>query len=144
MSTHFREVCQFGVVHNQCRCPGNRIERTINCDRPSEHSTLTHVVVETGTPLPLRGNPFLEQMPDLDKMESGEFLNWAGTDPVRWARAFQHFDGRTSSSADTLLNLVAWFDNAITAGKVSAVNLPRSQRPDGQALMHPGEQVKEF
>lgn len=36
---HKREVCQYGVVHAQCRCAGNGIafQTQIACDRPDEH-----------------------------------------------------------------------------------------------------------
>lgn len=35
MAGHFREVCQFGTTHSQCRCPSpNKEIRTIKCPSP--------------------------------------------------------------------------------------------------------------
>jgi hypothetical protein len=38
MSSHYREECEFGVTHGQCRCPNPaKHVRKIKCDRPAEH-----------------------------------------------------------------------------------------------------------
>jgi len=35
--SHFREVCQYGKTHNQCRCGGQKTIRIIDCPTPGKH-----------------------------------------------------------------------------------------------------------
>jgi hypothetical protein len=36
--THYKEVCEFGYTHGQCRCPDpNKTERRIVCSNPQSH-----------------------------------------------------------------------------------------------------------
>lgn len=56
--SHFKEVCPYGYVHSQCRCPDpNKTVRAIDCPNPQRHSTLppsyaTGGVVESHVPTP--------------------------------------------------------------------------------------------
>lgn len=36
---HYVEVCEFGKVHSQCRCPGPKTRRVVECNRPETHRT---------------------------------------------------------------------------------------------------------
>jgi hypothetical protein len=37
-SLHYREVCEYGRTHAECRCPDpNKHEKRVECDRPEEH-----------------------------------------------------------------------------------------------------------
>lgn len=39
-SSHYAELCQYGQIHAQCRCPSsNKTITTIVCDRPSQHAS---------------------------------------------------------------------------------------------------------
>lgn len=39
---HFKEVCEFGCVHGQCRCPNpSKSIRRVTCDVPEKHRTTT-------------------------------------------------------------------------------------------------------
>jgi hypothetical protein len=57
MSGHFRDVCEFGFVHRQCRCPStNKTEHSVKCDRPSEHDLVTSAPI-----LPSKPGDFLDE-----------------------------------------------------------------------------------
>lgn len=34
--SHFKEKCQYGFMHRQCRCPGGTTTM-VKCDRPTTH-----------------------------------------------------------------------------------------------------------
>ena len=36
--SHFKKVCEFGVVHSQCRCAGPHAIRPVKCDVPYLHN----------------------------------------------------------------------------------------------------------
>lgn len=39
---HYKEVCQYGLVHGQCRCPSNdKFTRHVECDKPKQHAEMT-------------------------------------------------------------------------------------------------------
>ncbi len=40
--THYRDVCQYGYVHGQCRCIGPKADRHVDCNNPS------HAPAQTG------------------------------------------------------------------------------------------------
>lgn len=43
-SGHGQEVCQYGIVHSQCRCiDGNRQGTLIDCDRPMQHALMKEI-----------------------------------------------------------------------------------------------------
>ena len=47
MPSHFKVVCEYGVIHSQCRCPSNdKAIRHITCDISN-----LHAVQPTGTPM---------------------------------------------------------------------------------------------
>lgn len=139
MIGHFKEVCEFGLIHNQCRCPGGRTVRHVKCDHPEDHRELMlmtnppppppAVSVATveidgkimpdphAVPEDPRKSPFAQPLPALDEMSDGETLTWMGTDAVRWALVFRHYEGRATSDDDKLMNMVGWFANAIGAGQ---------------------------
>lgn len=143
MAGHFKEVCEFGLIHKQCRCLGERTVRHVKCDRPEGHRKLMLNTLSSGpstptpTPTPVatveidgkimpdphavpedpRKSPFAQPLPGLDEMSDGETLTWMGTDAIRWALVFQHYEGRAASDDDKLMNLVSWFANAIGAGQ---------------------------
>jgi len=35
--THYKELCQYGWLHAQCRCPGPKEVRRVECDLPHRH-----------------------------------------------------------------------------------------------------------
>jgi hypothetical protein len=36
---HFMQVCEYGFVHGQCRCPGPKTEHAVKCDN-ADHALL--------------------------------------------------------------------------------------------------------
>lgn len=52
--SHFIEVCEYGIVHAQCRCPGKKTVRTVPCGTPEEHAPAEErpVLTTKGQPKP--------------------------------------------------------------------------------------------
>lgn len=43
MTSHYKEVCQYGYVHGQCRCPSpNKTARRVACTLEVTHSAAPH------------------------------------------------------------------------------------------------------
>ena len=36
MANHFQEVCEYGTTHAQCRCPGPKTTRKVDCPTPEK------------------------------------------------------------------------------------------------------------
>ena len=52
---------------------------------------------------------------DFTVMNDGAILDWLGTDALRWAQAFEHFD--QPADPNRVGGLIAWFANALEAGR---------------------------
>jgi hypothetical protein len=56
--------------------------------------------------------------PNLATMSDGELLAWMGTDPTRWAMAFEMAAGRVPEDDEARRAwLVGWFSAAIGSGR---------------------------
>ena len=56
--------------------------------------------------------------PDLVRMSEEELIAWMGTDPTRWAAAFELAAGGVPEDDDVRRRwLIEWFSTAIEAGR---------------------------
>lgn len=101
MSTHYREVCEYGQTHSQCRCPSPGKEiRAVQCDRPGLH----------------RAVPVFPPAPSQQQQQPGP-----GTleDTIQGIHAVLYPGTPPAAPADTLLKMLA----EITAARSNTTEL---------------------
>jgi len=109
VTAHFVEMCEYGIVHAQCRCPSkDKTVHTIKCNVPEAH---LEKALETPPPT--------EKAPD-DMIGHGDIENRFTYHPPSDERAVKHIMIREHGKA-----LAHYLDENVPAGREKELAIQR-------------------